>query len=349
MKKGRWILVVVVLLCAASLAARTDARMYRVVNRIGVTGDGFWDLLAVDAATGRLFLSHGMVTDVVDTRAGKQIGAIEDTKGAHGIALAPDLNKGYITCGRDSSVAVFTLDSLRVIARVPVTGRNPDAIIYEPSTRRVFAFNGGSANATVIDAASDRVVGTVALSGRPELPAVDGKGTVFVNLEDKSMVDVIDAATMKVTAEWPLAPGEEPTGLAIDPATRRLFSACNNKIMIVMDADNGKVVATLPIGERVDGADFDPGLKRAYSSNGDGTMTVVQEVDENTFTVLENVATQRGARTLAVDTRTHHVFLPTAEFGPPPAPTAERPRPRPTVVPGSFVVLDVAPGRRSEP
>jgi YVTN family beta-propeller protein len=233
-----------------------------------------------------------------------------------------------------------------VLARVPVTGRNPDAIVYEPSTRRVFTFNGGSANATVIDAATNKVVGTVALSGKPEAPAVDGKGTVFVNIEDKSTVAAIDAATLKVKAEWPLAPGEEPSGLALDPATRRLFSVCSNKLMIVLDADTGKIVATLPIGERVDGAAFDPGLKRAYSSNGDGTLTVVQEVDKSTFKVLENVATQRGARTLALDVKTHHIYLSTAEFGPTPAPTADRPRPRPTIVPGSFVVLDVAPAAR---
>jgi YVTN family beta-propeller protein len=343
MKKLSSILVAVILCGCTALYAQAPVSQYRIANRIHVAGDGVWDLLAVDDATGRLFLSHGTAVAVVDTRAGTQIGTIEDTKGAHGIALARDLNRGFITCGRDSSVAVFALDSLRVVARVPVTGRNPDAILYEPASRRVFAFNGGSANATVIDGATNKVVGTVALGGRPELPAADGMGTVFVNLEDKSMVEAIDAATMTVKAEWPIAPGEEPTGLAMDAATRRLFIACHNKMMVIMDADDGTIVGTVPIGERVDGADFDPALKRAYSSNGDGTLTVVQEVDTNTFRVLENVATQVGARTLAVDTKTHHIFLPTAEFGPAPAPTAEHPRPRPTIVPGSFVVLDVAP------
>jgi YVTN family beta-propeller protein len=343
MKKLQWILAAIVLCGGTALVAQPDASHYRIANRIHVEGDGFWDLLAVDNATGRLFLSHGTVVDVVDTRTGKPVATIQDTKGAHGIALARDLNKGFITCGRDSSVAIFDLDSLNVIARVPVTGQNPDAILYEPSTRRVFAFNGGSANATVIDGATNKVIGTIALGGKPELPAMDGMGMVFVNLEDKSMVDAIDARTMTVKAEWPLAPGEEPTGMAMDAVTRRLFVACNNKLMIVMDADGGTIVATVPIGERVDGADFDPTLKRAYSSNGDGTLTVVEEVDANHFRVLETVATQKGARTLAVNTKTHHIFLPTAEFGPTPPPTAERPRPRPTVVPGSFVVLDVAP------
>lgn len=343
MKTFQWILIVMVLCGTAALAAQSNVSHYRIANRFQVEGDGFWDLLAVDDATGRVFLSHGMVVDVVDGKTGALIAAIQDTKGAHGIALARDVKKGFITCGRDSCVAIFNLDSLKVVARVPVTGRNPDAILYEPSSHRVFAFNGGSANATVIDAKTNKVVGTVALGGKPELPAADGKGTVYVNLEDKSMVDVIDAGAMKVKAEWPIAPGEEPTGLAMDAATRRLFIACHNKMMIVMDADNGKIVANVPIGERVDGADFDPGLKRAYSSNGDGTLTVIQEVNANSFTVLENVATQIGARTLAVDAKTHHIYLPTAAFGPAPAPTVEHPRPRPTIVPGSFVILDVEP------
>lgn len=343
MRKLQWILAVIILCGGTALAAESNVSHYRIANRIHVEGDGFWDLLAVDNATGRLFLSHGMVVNVVDTKTGKLIATIQNTKGVHGIALARDLNKGFVTCGRDSSVAIFNLDSLSVITRVPVTGTNPDAILYEPSSHRVFAFNGGSANATVIDGTTNKVIGTVALGGKPEIPATDGKGTIFVNLEDKNMVEVIDANTMTVKTEWPIAPGEEPTGMAMDAVTRRLFIACNNKMMIVMDADTGKIVGNLPIGERVDGADFDPMLKRAYSSNGDGTLTVVEEVDKNNFRVLENVATQIGARTLAVDTKTHHIFLPTAEFGPAPAPTAEHPRPRPTIVPGSFVVLDVEP------
>ncbi|MGD1047334.1 MAG: YncE family protein [Candidatus Krumholzibacteriaceae bacterium] len=343
MKAIQWILVVVILCGASALAAQTNVSHYRVANRFHVEGDGFWDLLTVDDATGRVFLSHGMVVDVVDGKTGALVAAIQDTKGVHGIALARDLNKGFATCGRDSCVAIFSLDSLKVIARVPVTGKNPDAILYEPLSHRVFAFNGGSTNATVIDAKTNKVVGTVALGGKPEMPATDGRGTVYVNLEDKSMVDVIDAVAMKVKTEWPIAPGAGPTGLAIDAATWRLFIACNNNMMIVMDADNGKVVANLPIGSRVDGADFDPGLKRAYSSNGDGTLTVIQEVDANTFKVLENVATQTGARTLAVDAKTHHIYLPTAEFGAATALTPEHPRPRPTIVPGSFVVLDVEP------
>jgi DNA-binding beta-propeller fold protein YncE len=343
MREVQRILVVMIMCAATAIVVHSDESHYRIASRIHVEGDGFWDLLTVDDSTGRLFVSHGMVVDVVDTRTGKLVAVIQDTKGVHGIALARDLKKGFITCGRDSSVVIFNLDSLRVTTRLPVTGKNPDAILYELSSHRIFAFNGGSANATVIDGTNDEIIGTVALGGKPELPATDGKGTVFVNLEDKNMVDVIDANALKVKAEWPIAPGEGPTGLALDSAARRLFITCNNKMMIVMDADKGTIVGNVPIGERVDGADFDPGLKRAYSSNGDGTLTVVEEVDKNNFKVLENVVTQVGARTLAVDKETHHIFLPTAEFGPAPAPTPEHPRPRPTIIPGSFVVLDAEP------
>jgi DNA-binding beta-propeller fold protein YncE len=334
---------VLVLMGMAVVSAETPESHYRIANRIGVEGDGFWDLLAVDDSTGRLFLSHSTMVQVVDTKTGKLVGVIPDTKGVHGIALARDLNKGFATCGKDTTVAIFDLKTLAVLARVTVTGENPDAILYEPVFHRVFVFNGGGGNATVIDAKSNKVIGTVTLDGKPELGASDKTGTVFVNLEDSSMVDVISADSLKVVQKWPLKPGEEPTGIGIDDVNHRLFITCHNKMMVVMSSENGKVIATLPIGERVDGAGFDPGLKRAYSSNGDGTLTVVQELAKDSFQVVENFATQKGARTMAINASTHHIFLPTAEFGETPAPTTEHPRPRPTIKPGSFVVLDVAP------
>ena len=343
MKKVQWISIVILLCGIFLVGAEPNPSHYRIAGRIHVEGEGGWDLLAVDDSTGRLFLSHSSVVDVIDTKTGKPIGVIPDTKGVHGIALATDLNKGFITCGKDTSVAIIGLDSLQIVSRVKVTGQNPDAILYEPASHRVFAFNAASASATVIDGKTGKVIATRALDGKPELAATDGKGTVFVNLQDKNMVEVIDADSLRAKAKWPIAPGEDPTGLAIDVASRRLFIGCNNKLMVVMDADNGKVVASLPVGEHVDGIGFDPALKRAYSSNGDGTLTVVEEVDKDAFRVIENVPTQKGARTLAVDTKTHHIFLPTAEFGETPAPTPDNPRPRPVMVPGSFVVLDVAP------
>ena len=343
MKKIACVVGVIMLIGIAIVSAQTNGSQYRIANRINVEGDGFWDLLAVDDSTGRLFLSHSTMVQVVDTRMGKLIGVIPDTKGVHGIALARDLNKGFVTCGKENSVAIFNLKTLEVIERVPVTGTNPDAILYEPYSQRVFAFNGHSANSTVIDAKSNKVIGSVTLDCKPELGVSDEMGKVFVNLEDKSMVDVVNARSLKVEQRWPIGPGEEPTGIAIDKANHRLFIGCNNKVMVVMSSENGKVIATLPIGEHVDGVGFDPGMKRAYSSNGDGTLTVVEEIDKDKFQIVENFITQKGARTQAVDNKTHHIFLPTAEFGETPKPTTENPKPRPTIKPGSFVVLDVEP------
>lgn len=332
--------------CLGANGVRADvggAPHYRVANRIAVAGDGGWDLLAVDEASGRLFLSHNTMVQVVDVRSGSLVGSVTGMDRVHGIALAPEFKEGFATSGMDSTVVIFNLQTLNVLKKVKVDGANPDAILYEPATRRVFAFNGRSHNATVIDAGTREIVGAVALPGQPELPVSDGHGTVFVNLEDTSMVAVIDAKVLQVKQAWSLAPGKEPTGLAIDVDSHRLFSACNNQRMVVLDSVSGKLIGAVPIGEHVDGAAFDPWLKRAYASCGDGTLIVIQETSPDTFQALESVPTQRGARTIALDARTHHLFLPTAEFGETPEPTADNPRPRPSIKPGSFVVLDVAP------
>ena len=317
--------------------------MYGIVNRFSLPGDTFWDYLSIDASTGRLFVSRGTMVQVVDVASGKLIGTIPDTKGVHGIALAADLNKGYTSDGADSSVTVFDLSTLKVTKKIAVTGRNPDAILYDPFTHRVFTCNGRTSNSTVIDARTDSVVGTIPLSGRPEFSVTDGKGKIYINIEDKSQIDEIDPQSMKVENVWPLDPGEGPSGLAIDTRNEILFSVCHNKLMVVMNAADGKVITTLPIGERVDGAAFDPALMRAYSSNGEGTLTIVQEENNDSFKVIENLSTQLGARTITVDTKTHHLYLPTAQFNPPPVATADNPHPRPTMMPNSFVVLDIAP------
>lgn len=332
------------LLCSSVLAnAQTANSHYKIANKFQIGGEGGWDYITVEESTGRLFVSHDSVVQVVDEKTGKILGTIPDTKDVHGIAIAADLNKGFTSNGKEDTITVFDLKTLAVLAKVPVTGKNPDAIIYDPFSQQVFAFNGKSSNATVVDAKANNVVGTVALDGKPEFPTVDGKGNLYVNIEDKNMICLINTKTLKVEQNWPIAPGEEPSGLAIDIVGHRLFSVCHNKLMVIVDTQNGKIVASVPIGERVDGAGFDPIKKRAYSSNGDGTLTVVQEDSDGKYTVLENVPTQKGARTMAVDTTTHHVFLPTAEFGPAPQPTAETPRPRPTIKPGSFVILDIEP------
>jgi len=293
-----------------------------------------------------LFVSRGDRVQVVDTRTGQAVGEVAGTAGVHGIAFADDLGLGFTSNGRSDSVTVFDLDTLAVVATVKVTGTNPDAILYEPVSKRIFTFNGRSANVTAIDAVSRKVVGTVAVSGKPEFAATDGRGRVFVNIEDKNAIAVIDAATLSPPRYWPLGTCEEPTGLAIDARRGRLFSVCHNQKMVVVDADGGKIIGELPIGASVDGAAFDPAIDLAFSSNGDGTMTVVRCGDGDQCAVVATVDTQRSARTIALDSTTHRVYLPAASFTTAAA-TAELPKPRPTMVPDSFVILVLAPKRSS--
>jgi DNA-binding beta-propeller fold protein YncE len=308
---------------------------YTIVNKIHVEGDTGWDYLFSDDQTGTLYVSHGTIVQVVDESKGAVIATITGLNGVHGIAVAPALNKGFITSGRDSSVVIFDTKTFQVITKVTVTGKGPDALVFDPFSNRVFVFNGRTSNATVIDAKSNNIVATIPLTGKPEFSAADGKGKVYVNYEDKSCIARINTSNNTVEQVWPIAPGEGPSGLAIDNETHRLFSVCGNKMMIVMDAETGKVITTLPTGAHTDGAAFDRGLKRAYSANGEGTLTVVQEGAGDTFNVLVNVPTQKGARTIAVNSITHHIYLPTADFEP------QVGQERPKIIPGSFVVLDI--------
>lgn len=322
--------------------AQNETSSYSIVNRFHIEGDGGWDYLTMDEQTGRLFFSHSTVTQVMDSKTGKLLGTIPNTNGVHGIALDQEDNKAFISCGRDSSVVVINLKTLEFITRTKGTGANPDAILYDKFSSKVFVYNGRSANATVIDAKTNDVVETIPLAGKPEFSVSDGHGNVYVNIEDKSLITVINSKTLKVKNTWPLAPGEEPSGLALDNETHRLFSVCSNKTMVVMDAQNGNIISTLEIGEGTDGCAFDPTLKRAYSSNGEGTLSVIQEENPNKFSVLNTIETSRGARTLCVDTKTHHLYLPTAEYGPAPEATTENPHPRPSIKPGTFAILDIA-------
>ena len=319
---------------------RSSDSGYHVTKKVKVGGEGFWDYLNVDSDARRLYISRGTHVMVLDADSLESVGDIPDTQGVHGIALAPELGRGFTSNGRANSVTIFDLKTLKALGEVK-TGQNPDAIIYDPASRRVFTFNGRSGDSTAIDAASGTVARTIALDGRPEFAVADGKGHVYANLEDKSMVVAIDSQKLTVESRWSLAPGEEPSGMAMDRDHRRLYSGCHNKMMAVMDADNGKVVATPSIGEGVDANAFDPGTSLAFSSNGDGTLTVVHQDSPDKYTVLDNVPTQRGARTMALDLKTHNVYLVAAEFGPRPTPTADQPRPRPSIVPGSFTVLVV--------
>jgi hypothetical protein len=333
-----WIALVIVLLAAAAVGAAAPG--YHVVNTYKLGGDGGWDYLTVDASARRLYISRATHVMVVDADTGKSVGDIADTPGVHGIALAPELGRGFVSNGREGTVSIFDLKTLATSSKVKV-GENPDAILYDPATKRVFTFNGRSQDSTAIDASSGKVLGTIKLDGKPEFAASDAKGKIFVNIEDKSELTAIDPNKLEVTAKWPLAPCEEPSGLSIDRKNRRLFVGCGNKMMAVVDADSGKVLATPAIGDGVDATTFDAETGLAFASCGEGVLTVVKEESPDKFSVAENVPTQPGARTLALDAKTHNIFVVTAQFGPPPAATPDNPHPRRSVVPDSFVALVV--------
>ncbi len=312
---------------------------YHLLRRVVIGGEGKWDYLTMDPVRRRLFISHGTEALVVDADSGRVLGRVADTPGIHGVALAQGLGRGFTSNGQDSTVTIFDLASLQILGRVTVTGRKPDAIVYDSVSGRVLTFNGGSANATVIDAAAGKVVGTIPLGGSPEFAVADGKGHVFVNLEDKSDVLSIDTRAMTTGSPWPLAPCESPSGMAMDRVHRRLFIGCANKLMAVVNADDGHVLQTLPIGARVDANAYDAETGLAFSSNGDGTLTVVKADGAAGYKVEDNVKTEVGARTMALDPKTHNVYLVTAEFAPAPPATPENPRPRPVAQPGTFTLL----------
>lgn len=313
---------------------------WQLIRKTVVGGEGGWDYLTVDNDGRRLFVSHGNQVEVLDIDSHKKLGIISETYGVHGIAIVPNAGRGITTNGRTNTATVFDLKTLAKIAELP-TGKNPDALLYDSYSDRVFVFNHSGGSATAIDITSAVVTGTIELGGGGvEAGVSDGKGTIYVNLEDTHEIVVFDAKTLKVKHRWPLAPGEEPTGLAYDPQTNRLFSVCHNELMVVVDSNTGEVITKLPIGKRVDGAVFDPTSRSIISSNGEGSITVVQEVSANEFKVTQTVKTEPGARTITIDPKTHHVFLSTAEYGPAPAATADNPRPRPSIVPGTFMILE---------
>ena len=336
---SKWLLSAVsVSLAAVALAAAAPG--YHVIKTYKIGGEGFWDYLTADASARRLYISRGTHVVVLDLDSGKNVGEIADTPGVHGIALAPELGRGFTSNGREGTVSIFDIKNLGLISKVKV-GDNPDAILYDPASKRVFTFNGRSHDSSAIDAASGKVLGTIPLDGKPEFAASDAKGEIFVNIEDKSELVAIDPNKLDVKVKWPLAPCTEPSGLSIDRKHRRLFVGCDNKMMAVVDADSGKVLATPAIGEGVDATAFDDETNLAFASCGEGVLTVVKEESPEKFSVAENVKTQQGARTMALDSKTHNAFVVTAEFGPPPAPTADNPHPRRSMVPDSFVVLEL--------
>ncbi len=322
---------------ACGYAKQTAKTGKWTVNKIHLQGDEKFDYLFSDDVSNRLYVSHGSIVQVVDEVKGVLAGTITGMNGVHGIAIAQGLGKGFITSGKDSSVTVFDTKTLGVITRMKITGVGPDAILFDPFSQKVFVYNGKSNNATVIDAKTNKIVATITLPGKPEFSVTDGKGKVYVNMEDKSEIVLINATTNAVEQVWPLAPGEEPSGLALDNESHRLFSACGNKLMVVVNALTGKVITTLPIGGNTDGAAFDPALKLAYSSNGDSTMTIIKSDESGKFTIVDNLKTQSGAKTIAVNKLTHHVYLSAASY------EAPKDGQKPKIIPGSFVVLEIIP------
>jgi DNA-binding beta-propeller fold protein YncE len=316
----------------------TGGSGYHLIKKVKLGGTGGWDYLEVDPATHHLFISRGTHVIVVDPAQGKVVGDIPDTQGVHGIALANEFNKGFTTNGRTSDSTIFDLATLKAVGNAK-TDKDTDAVIYDPFSKRVFTFNGDANTASAIDAKSGKVVSTFPLGGGPEFGASDGKGKIFVNLEDKSALVKFDANTLKIENTWPLAPCESPSGLAIDAVHEILIVGCHNKLMAFVDGNSGKVLGTVPIGQGVDANRFDPVTGYAFASCGDGSLTIAHEDSPAQFSPVETIQTQRGARTMALDYATHTVYLVTAEFGPAPAATADNPHPRPSILPDTFTLL----------
>ncbi len=329
-------------LSAVVTAVGAAAAHWQVVQRWQIGGDGGWDDLTFDSVAQHLYISRSDRMIVLDARDGKKIGEVDGLSGVHSIAVADALHRGFISNGRSDTATVFDPSSLKVLQTIPVGGHNPDAILYDPDSKRVLTFNGHSDNASVIDAASGKMLGTIALPGKPEFAVSDGKGRVYDNIEDKGELVEIDPRAMKVLATWQLKNCVQPSGLAIDAAHRRLFSVCQDNVMAVTDADSGRPVGSVPIGDGPDGAGFDPRRQLVFSSNGEsGTLTVVHEDDPDHYRVVTNVPTQKSARTMTLNPQSGEIYSPAAKFGPKPAPSADNPRARPPVLAGSFTILVV--------
>ncbi len=319
----------------AAALAQSGSGNYHVIKTIPVSGDEGWDYATVDSAARRVYISHGSHVVVLDADKYAVVGDIPDTQGVHGIAIARDLGRGFTSNGRANNVTIFDLATFKTISTVSA-GTNPDAIVYDPATKRVFTMNGRSQDTTAINAVDGTVAGTLPLGGKPEFAVADGKGSIYVNIEDKSELVHFDSKSLKVLHRWPMAPCKEPSGLAADWSTHRLFAGCDNKLMAVISAEDGKVVATVPIGDGVDANAFDPETKLAFASTGDGHLTVAHQDGANKYSVVADVPTKKSARTMALDLKTHNIFLSSAEFDPP-APGERRGK----MKPGSFAVLVV--------
>ncbi len=327
--------LVVILIASISLYAQTNN--LHVADTFHIKSSGGWDYIFVDTASNKLFVSHGTQVNVIDKNNGDSIGIIPNTTGVHGIALVHNLNKGFTSNGRINNVFVFDLNTLQITDSI-ATGENPDAIFYDAYSKKIITCNGRSKNLTVIDPSTDKVVATIDVKGKPETAVSDNEGKIFVNNEDASEIEVVDINRMKLIHSWSIAPGEAPSGLSIDRKNKLLFAGCDNRLLMIIDAFNGKIINSLPIGDGCDGTAFDASINTIYSSNGEGTLTIIKEESKDKFTVVKNLPTKRGARTLSVDATTHNVYLPTADFG-----TSTDSTKRPPMIPGSFQVLVLKP------
>lgn len=328
--------VFIALACISGVALAQPGAGFKVVKTFHIASGGGWDYIAV-GPMGKLYVSHGTQVNVLDKTTGDSAGVIFNTQGVHGIAFDPSTGKGYTSNGRLNNVTVFDVRTYKPLDSI-ATGQNPDAIMYDRFSKRIITCNGRSNDLTIIDPVAGKVVGTVAVGGKPETAVSDDAGKLYVNIEDKNEIAVVDMKTMKVENRWPLAPGEGPTGLEIDKATKRLFAGCD-KQLVVMDATNGKIVSKVPIGDGCDGVAFDNATKTIFTSNGEGTMTVIKEKSADDFSVVANVPTKRGARTITIDPATHTLYLPTADYPAAAATGGNQGRPRP--VPGTFQILMV--------
>ncbi len=334
--------------CALVLCGTTFAQEpYKFFNEIRIGGEGGWDYVTIDATARRLYLSHATKVVVVDLTKNAVIGEIADTPGVHGFVAVPELQRGFSTNGKEAKVSVVDLSALKTISKID-TGANPDALIYEARRGELYVFNHTGNSATVIDAKAAKVISTIPLDGNPEFAAADAD-RVYCNIEDKSEIEVIDTSKHEVVARWPLAPGEEPTGMALDAAHHRLFAGCHNKLMPMLDTQTGKVVATVPIGAGVDACVFEDATQFAFASCGDGTTTIAKEETPQKLTVVQTLKTERGARTMALDPETHRIYLPTSEFQLAPSPAPGASPARPTIIPNTLKLLVYGPAESPKP
>lgn len=333
------------ILCLSTPALARNPVHYHLLKRVLIGGTGGWDYLSADPQHRKLYIAHANQVEVYDLDHDKIIGHIENTEGVHGIAIAERDGHGFISCGKSNSVLMFDLKTLDTIKRIPV-GEHPDAIIYDFDTRHVFVMNAQSESITVLDGSSGAVIATIPLPGRPEFAVSDDHGHAYVNLEDKSEIVKIAVGNNTVEKVWPIAPGEEPSALAMDRGRDRLFIGCANERMVIMDSRDGHVITSLPIGKGIDAAVFDPFTNLAFGSCGDGTTTIIYETPSDSFAVAQVLRTARGARTIDLDTHTHDIYLVTAKFGPAPAATSDHPHPWPSILPGTFTVLKYGPAKR---